>query len=187
MNKRWMLTIAATLSLLTPAASAPAVPAAPSAAPSAAAAVTATVAVANLPSLDADPPSAEVSKTPKMDEWSAAPKVKLARNVPGCNAYRVREWLKIHCSGFPGAGAALVAGSRDGVLVWVDPAGGEGPEAMAKPRDAEVVFPMRRGDGRLFQIAQFGEGYDGPIGWNNAYAISEYWVDGEPAPIVTIR
>jgi hypothetical protein len=36
-------------------------------------------------------------------------------------------------------------------------------------------------------IAQFGEGYDGPIGWNNAYAVSEYWVEGEPAPIVTIR
>ena len=185
MNKRWMLTVAAAIALLTPAASAPAVPAALSAAPSAAAATTASV--ANLPSLDADPPSAEVSKTPKMDEWSAAPKVRLARNVPGCNAYRVREWLKIHCSGFPGAGASLITGSRDGVLVWVDPAGGEGPDAMSKPRDAEVVFPVRRGDGRLFQIAQFGEGYDGPIGWNNAYAISEYWVDGEPAPIVTIR
>jgi hypothetical protein len=193
MNKRSMLTIAATLALVLPATNAPAIPAAPSARPSAAPAAAAPTAsaaasaVASGPSLDVDPPSAEVSKTPKMDEWNAAMKVKLARNVPGCNAYRVREWLKIHCSGFPGAGASLVTGSRDGVLVWVDPAGGDGPDAMAKPRDAEVVFPLRRGDGRIFQIAQFGEGYDGPIGWNNAYAISEYWIDGEPAPIVTIR
>jgi hypothetical protein len=186
MNKRWMLTIAGAAALLTPAASAPAVPAAPPAKPSASAAVAPAPHVEGK-SLDADPPSAEISKTPKAEEWSAAPAVKLARNVPGCNAYRVREWLKIHCSGFPGAGASLVSGSRDGVLVWVDPAGGEGPDAMMKPRDAEVVFPLRRGDGRLFQIAQFGEGYDGPIGWNNAYAVSEYWVDGEPAPIVTIR
>ncbi len=183
MNKRWMLTIAATLALVMPATNAPAVPAAPSAS----AATAPAIAAVDAPSLDADPPSAEVSKTPKLEEWIAAPKVKLARNVPGCSAYRVREWLKIHCSGFPGAGVSLVTGSRDGVLVWVDPAGGDGPDAMAKPRDAEVVFPLRRGDGRIFQIAQFGEGYDGPIGWNNAYAISEYWVDGEPAPIVTIR
>jgi hypothetical protein len=107
--------------------------------------------------------------------------------VAACNAYRVREWLKIHCSGFPGAGVSLLAGSRDGVQVWVDPSGGEGPEAMTKPRDAEIILPVRRGDGRIFQIAQFGEGYDGPIGWNNAYAVSEYWIDGEPAPIVTVR
>lgn len=189
MNKRWMLTIAAAMALLTPAADAPAVPASPSAAPSAAPPTTsATAMVAGEgTSLDADPPSAEISKTPKLDEWNGAPTVKLARNVPGCKAYRVREWLKIHCSGFPGAGASLVTGSRDGVLVWVDPAGGEGPDAMAKPRDAEIVFPVRRGDGRVFQIAQFGEGYDGPIGWNNAYAVSEYWIAGEPAPIVTIR
>ncbi len=187
MNKRWMLTIAAAAALLTPAVDAPAVPASPSAAPSAASSAAAPTAVAEGKSLDADPPGAEVSKAPKAEEWSAAPKVKLARNVPGCNTYRVREWLKIRCSGFPAAGASLIAGSRDGVLVWVDPAGGEGPDAMARPRDAEVVFPVRRGDGRLFQIAQFGEGYDGPIGWNNAYAVSEYWVDGEPAPIVTIR
>jgi hypothetical protein len=113
--------------------------------------------------------------------------VKLARNVPGCNASRVREWLKIHCSGFPGAGVALLAGSQEGVQVWVDSSGGEGAEAMTKPRDAEIILPLRRGDGRLFQIAQFGEGYDGPIGWNNAYAVSEYWIDGEAAPIVAIR
>jgi hypothetical protein len=177
MNKRWVLTIAAAAALLTPAMDAPAVPAAPSAAP---------VREEGTP-LDASPPGVEISKTPTIDEWKTAPQAKLARSVPACKSYRVREWLKIHCSGFPGAGASLVAGSRDGVLVWVDPAGGDGPDAMAKPRDAEVVFPMRRGDGRLFQIAQFGEGYDGPIGWNNAYAVSEYWIDGEPGPIVTVR
>jgi len=187
MNKRWILTIAAAAALLTPAAFAPAQPlgsAAPSAAPAASAAPPPSE---EGKSLDADPPGVEISKAPKIDEWKSAPRVKLARGVPACNAYRVREWLKIHCSGFPGAGVSLLAGSQEGVLVWVDPSGGEGSEAMTKPRDAEIVLPLRRGDGRLFQIAQFGEGYDGPIGWNNAYSVSEYWVDGEPAPIVTIR
>ena len=184
MNKRWLLTIAAVAALLTPAAEAPADPAA-SAAPSASAAPA--PASGEGTSLDAAPPSAEVSKAPTAEEWKTASRAKLARSVAACNAYRVREWLKIHCSGFPGAGVSLLAGSRDGVQVWVDPSGGDGPEAMTKPRDAEIILPVRRGDGRLFQIAQFGEGYDGPIGWNNAYSVSEYWVDGEPAPIVTIR
>jgi hypothetical protein len=184
MNKRWLLTIAAAAALLTPAADAPADPAASAAPVSSAAPAPARD---EGTSLEAAPPGAEISKAPKAEEWKTAPRVKLARSVAACNAYRVREWLKIHCSGFPGAGVSLLAGSRDGVQVWVDPSGGEGPEAMTKPRDAEIILPLRRGDGRLFQIAQFGEGYDGPSGWNNAYAVSEYWIEGEAAPIVTVR
>ncbi len=184
MNKRWLLTIAAAAALLTPAADAPADPAA-SAAPASSAAPA--PARDEGTSLEAAPPGVETSKAPTAEEWKTAPRVKLARNVAACNAYRVREWLKIHCSGFPGAGVSLLAGSRDGVQVWVDPIGGEGSFAMTKPRDAEIILPVRRGDGRLFQIAQFGEGYDGPIGWNNAYSVSEYWIEGEAAPIVTVR
>jgi hypothetical protein len=191
MNKRWLVTIPAATALLMAAQRAPAIPAASptasaSAAPVASAAAT-PPANGQAIALDVDPPGAEISKEPKIEEWKTAAPVKLARGVPACSAYRVREWLKIHCAGFPGAGVSLLAGSRDGVQVWVDPSGGEGSAAMAKPRDAEIILPLRRGDGRLFQIAQFGEGYDGPIGWNNAYSVSEYWVDGEPAPIVTVR
>jgi hypothetical protein len=184
MNKRWLLTIAAAAVLLTPAGQAPAYPAA-TAAPASSAAPAA--APGEGTSLEAAPPGAEVSKAPTAEEWKTASRVKLARNAPACSVYLVREWLKIHCSGFPGAGVSLLAGSRDGVQVWVDPSGGEGPDSMTKPRDAEIILPLRRGDGRLFQIAQFGEGYDGPIGWNNAFSVSECWIEGEAAPIVTVR
>jgi hypothetical protein len=134
----------------------------------------------------ADPPSAEVTPPPKPDEWKAAPVVRLSRDVEACRAYRVREWLKIHCAGFPAAGASLLAGTRTGVGLWVDPPRDPGDE-MKTLRSAEVIFPLRRGDGRLFQIGQFGEGYDGPVAWNLAFTISEQWIEGDGAPIVSVR
>ena len=143
-------------------------------------------ALADPRSFVADPPGAETSPRPKPDEWKDAPVVKLTRDVAACQAYRVREWMKIHCSGFPAAGVAQLAGPRTGVALWVDPQK-DPSETMKTNRGAEAIFPVQRGDGRLFQIAQFGEGYDGPIAWNLAYTVSEQWVEGERAPIVIIR
>lgn len=138
--------------------------------------------------LAAAPPSADKTPPPKLDEWKTAEPVELAHDVAACRATRVREWLKIRCDGFPAAGVSLLAGPRDGVEVWVDPRKeGDSAEIMKSPRPSEVIFPLRRGDGRIFQIGQFGPGWDGPIGWNVAYTISEQWVEGEAAPIVTIR
>jgi hypothetical protein len=133
-----------------------------------------------------DPPTAEVTPAPKPDEWKAAPAARLSRDVEACRGYRVREWLKIHCAGFPAAGVSLLAGTRTGVGLWVDPPR-DPSDGMKTARSAEVIFPVRRGDGRLFQVGQFGEGYDGPVAWNLAYTISEQWIDGERAPIITVR
>jgi hypothetical protein len=136
--------------------------------------------------LEVDPPSAVETPLPKPAEWKDAPQIRLAHDVDACRAYRVREWVKIHCSGFPAAGVSLLAGPSKGVEVWVDPPK-EPNENMKTPRDAEVIFPVRRGDGRLIQIGQFGEGYDGPVAWNLAYTISEQWIEDERAPIITVR
>lgn len=133
-----------------------------------------------------DPPGAEKTKAPTPEEWKTAPSVALTRGVAACRGYRVREWLKLHCDGFPAAGVSLLAGQSEGVMVYVDQANEGGNEAIKKPRPAEVIFPVRRGDGRVMQIAQFGEGYDGPLGWNVAFAVSEQWVEGEGAPIITV-
>jgi hypothetical protein len=132
------------------------------------------------------PPGAEKSKAPTPEEWKTAPWVALTRSAALCRAYRVREWLKIHCDGFPAAGVSLLAGQNEGVMVYVDQTSEAGNEVMKKPRPAEVIFPVRRGDGRVLQIAQFGEGYDGPLGWNVAFTVSEQWVDGEAGPIITV-
>ena len=140
----------------------------------------------DLASFASDPPAAEATPAPKPEEWKAAPAVRLTHDVGACRAYRVREWLKVHCSGFPAAGVALLAGSRPGVELWVDPPH-EAAETMMTARSAEVIFPVRRGDGRLFQIGQFGPGYDGPAAWNLAYTLSEQWIDGDRAPIISLR
>ncbi len=138
------------------------------------------------PSLAADPPGADVTPAPKPDEWKTAPVVGLAHDVKACRAYRVREWLKVHCTGFPAAGVSLLAGARTGVQLWVDPPR-DPADGMKTLRSAEVIFPVRRGDGRLFQIGQFGPGYDGPVAWNLAFTLSEQWIEGESAPIVSVR
>jgi hypothetical protein len=133
-----------------------------------------------------DPPPAEATPIPKPDEWKDAPSVQLTRDVAACHAYRVREWVKIHCAGFPAAGVSQLAGTRTGVALWVDTQK-DPSETMKTLRSAEAIFPLRRGDGRLIQVAQFGEGYDGPIAWNLAYTISEQWVEGDRAPLVIVR
>jgi hypothetical protein len=138
-------------------------------------------------SFQEEPPGAEKSAAPSVEAWREAPLVALDRGVAACRAYRVREWLKIHCDSFPAAGVSLLAGDPEGVLTWVDPVTeGTSQEAMKKPRGAQVIFPVRRGDGRVVQIAQFGEGYDGPLGWNAGFTVSEQWLPEEPSPLITV-
>jgi len=132
------------------------------------------------------PPPPDASPAPKPEEWKDAPKVRIDHDVEACRAYRLREWIKINCTGLPAAGVSLLAGTRADVALWVDPPKDDA-ETMKTPRAVEVIFPVRRGDGRLFQVGQFGEGYDGPVSWNVGLAISEQWIEGERAPIVSVR
>jgi hypothetical protein len=137
-------------------------------------------------SFAANPPPPDATPAPKPEEWQDAPTVRLDHDVESCRAYRVREWIKINCTGMPAAGASLLAGTSTGVALWVDPPKDDG-ETMKTPRTVEVIFPVRRGDGRLLQVGQFGEGYDGPVSWNVGVEISEQWIEGESAPIVSVR
>jgi len=135
---------------------------------------------------ESDPPGAEKSGAPSAEEWKTALPVKLTREVATCRSYRLREWLKLYCDNFPAAGVSLLAGQVEGLMVFVEQDSAGGNEAMKKNRSASVVFPVRRGDGRMIQIAQFGEGYDGPIGWNVAVTLSEQWATGEAAPTIAV-
>src|SRR4051794_24916613 len=56
-----------------------------------------------LSSFEVEPPGSEVTPAPKPDEWKTARPVKLTHDAEGCQAFRAREWLKIHCGGFPAA------------------------------------------------------------------------------------
>jgi hypothetical protein len=152
-----------------------------SASPSASAAASAAPdAGAALPRFDAEPFSDEKTERPTAAEWKPLKPVALTDPLPfDCNAYRLREWIKIRCSGLQSASIALLGGGREGVLVGVDPAA---PDSFGVPRGGEVVFPVRRGDRRVFEWSTFGEAYDG-IGFPIlAFLISESWAPDEPGP-----
>jgi hypothetical protein len=135
--------------------------------------------------MEDDPPGEEKTPAPSLDEWKGAAKIKIARADKRCNAYRVREWVKIHCA-FPAAGAALMAGSPDGVAVWVDRPSMEIEQVAFTPRGVDVIFPVRRGDARYFELFEWIADYMYPSGHSVAVSISESWVEGEPAPVITM-
>jgi hypothetical protein len=135
---------------------------------------------------DDPPPSTEESPAPKAEDWKSAAEVRLLRHDARCKAYRVREWIKVHCAIAGASAVTQVAGGNKGVNVWVDNAAAELQSVGEKVRGAEIVFPCRRGDARYFELFSFRSGYLGPDGWDVTAHVSEQWVDGEPSPIVTM-
>lgn len=136
----------------------------------------------------------EKSKKPSMAEWAAAPKVALTRVSPqlaksgGCQAYLVREWLKVRCGGMPLAAFSMLGGERDDVMMWITPA----KEPTEPPTSGEVIFPLRKGEVRVLAGWTFGEGYDGPLTVLPAFVLQEDWLEdltseGQTGPIVTLH
>ncbi|UQA54558.1 hypothetical protein [Polyangium aurulentum] len=122
-------------------------------------------------------------KPPKSSEWVNAARVRITRRGPraaGCRAWRTRSWLKVHCDAKITA-AALVGGTSAGTSFWLSPPkpGEPSPEA------GEVMFPMRPGDRRIFELFSFGETYGGSM-VSPGLVLQEYWLAGEPAPTVVM-
>jgi hypothetical protein len=144
----------------------------------------------DVPSLDApsaalrgladDPPTSERSAVPTAAEWTTAESVRLSRTsarATGCAARRVREWLRVRCP-VPTFAVSLVGGSVEGLSFWITP--------QAQGSQGEAQFPLRRGDRRVVQLwTSRGEG-EGPRAPAAGLVIQEHWIDGEPAPTVTV-
>ncbi len=141
---------------------------------------------ADLPAFDAEAFPAEKSRAPTLAEWTAAPRVRLTRMIKtsGCNAARVREWVKIHCD-LQTAGLRLIAGSTDGVALWVAEPIGYSP-FLTMGRFSEIVFPVRQGDRRIFELLrlEFGE-WDG-WGTTSSFLVEEEWLEGETPQIAML-
>jgi hypothetical protein len=122
---------------------------------------------------------------PTPAEWKPTTPVRLTDPLPfECNAYRLREWVKIRCSHLQTAELAFLGGERDGVTLFVDPPPKDGSPASP---GGEIVFPVRRGDRRVFEWSMFGESYEG-IGFPQlAFLISESWAPDEPAPVIIAK
>jgi hypothetical protein len=161
-----------------------------------------------LPAFDAEPFPDEETKSPKPSEWSSATEVRLTRASRGttdCHAFRLHEWIKIHCDKKT-AGLRLLAGSTDGIALWVpdslvsrEAPPGEDPTRQAKREEewletmgrfGEIVFPVRRGDRRVFEWLGLNAewGYDGGlwIGSSSRMIVEEQWLEGAKKPRIAL-
>ncbi|EYF03753.1 hypothetical protein [Chondromyces apiculatus] len=135
--------------------------------------------------LGAEPFPAEPSKRPTAAEWADAGVVRLTRSGPataGCRTYRVREWLRFRCPDLTFSAVSLLGGRTEGVAFWITP-----PKDSDLTRGGEVMFPVRRGDRRAFQILTFGPGYDGPFTLLPAIVLQEQWLEDDPEPTIIAR
>lgn len=143
---------------------------------------------AELPPFDAEPFPEEKSKAPRPGEWKEARAVRLgrvARAARGCTAHRLREWVKIHCDRHT-SGLRLLAGSAEGVEISVPEAATPQDGLASVGRFFEIVFPVRRGDQRVFETFDFDFGlYDG-FGTEPGLLVEEEWREGAPGPRIAL-
>ena len=133
---------------------------------------------AELPAFDAEPLPTEKSKAPTLAEWTAAQRVRLTRTSRsiGCKASRVREWVKIRCEQQT-AGLRLIAGSTDGIALWVPEPFGDNVFGTLG-RFSEIVFPVRQGDRRIFELVTLSLGEWEGWGTTSTYLVEEEWLEG---------
>jgi len=142
----------------------------------------------DLPKFDAEPFPDDKSKTPTLAEWTAAPRVRLTRmsRSVGCTAKRVREWMKIRCERQT-AGLRLIAGSADGIALWVpEPISQENPFATMG-RFSEIVFPVRRGDRRIFEVLMLDFGEWEGWGTSSSFLVEEEWPESGAPQIAMLK
>ncbi|HVY46420.1 MAG TPA: hypothetical protein VHB21_11100, partial [Minicystis sp.] len=147
----------------------------------------------------ADPPGAERSPKPTAAEWDAARPIDLPHESELCAVRRVREWARVACRTRPCSSAhafvgeypaqplaevTLVAGSKEDVDLSF-----EHPDyAGYRPTYGigVVVFPVRRGDARLFEVDQLVDAHKAWVLYDGAVDVSESWPDGAPAPAIAV-
>ena len=129
--------------------------------------------------LESNPP-AGTSKVPSYAEWKEAKRVRLLRSLPrGCKASLKREWIRLHCEGQV-EGVAHLAGATDDVFFTTVP---PNYEDWQNPYRGSVIliFPVRRGQRRLFQIVGDEWGHN-----TGALTVSSQWLDGQAGPWVSL-
>jgi hypothetical protein len=142
---------------------------------------------------DAEPFAEDKSKAPSQDEWKGAAEVRLSHVAPlaaSCRAYRVREWIKIHCERKTAA-LRLIAGSTEGVAMFT--ANGIGDRNTSSTffetmgRFGQLIFPVRRGDRRLFEWVDFDFGEWEGWGVDSSFVVEEAWPEGAKGPEIALR
>lgn len=123
------------------------------------------------------------TKTPKAADWVSATRVRVERRGPraeNCRVWRAKNWVKVHCD-VQTTAASLVGGDHKGVSLWMP----EPKEGVPAPGAGEVMFPIRPGDRRIFELFSFGETYGGSM-VSPGLVLQEYWIEGEAAPVIVL-
>jgi hypothetical protein len=114
--------------------------------------------------------------TPSLEEWRSAPALTLTHNGDErCSAKQLREWVMIRCSTWSVSQVDLIAGTKQNVNAWVT----EGDWEHELEPAAVVVFPVRPGDRRVFQVTGRSRYTAIPV-----VIITELWLDDD---VPTIR
>jgi hypothetical protein len=121
-----------------------------------------------LPRITAEPWPQTRSPAPTRGEWGQAKPVRATRSLSGCTIKRVREWVRAECGG---NALMMAGGSQEGVTLDAN---------LNRDVESAIVFPVRRGDRRVFQLASFWK-------WMNEFGVlSEQWLDGDAEPTITV-
>jgi hypothetical protein len=140
-----------------------------------------------LPAFDEAPFPEEKSARPKDAEWKAMPAVAVSPGsyIPySCKVYRIREWMQIRCTESTGQITMLGGNNPEDVTARLDPIM---EEWNPFPNGAEIVFPVRRGDRRVFEWLGVEFGYRGANTATSFLVISEAWMPWEEKPTVFMR
>ncbi len=126
-------------------------------------------------------PPSDISKQPTAAEWNGAQPLPLRRAHATCRAQALREWVRVTCDQAY-LGVRVIAGPND-VSIADPPAREQG-----KPRGVHVIFPVRRGDQRLIELAEMME-----FMWKSwtvrerlETVISVSFGEADSAPIITV-
>ncbi len=123
------------------------------------------------------PPDADKTPPPTWPEWHAAAPL-AQRRAPKCKVFRVREWVRAHCDleDYQFAGLAEIVGGGAGVEV------SEGRFGAG----ADVVFPMRRGDARVFEIDHVIDRTRMASFWDAGAIVMASFREGDAEPTIVL-
>jgi hypothetical protein len=126
---------------------------------------------------------------PTSSEWFA--QKPLHTTHARCFARVVREWMSIHCVSpanrwlEPMGIVRVLAGDATEVQQWTHVAPLKEDDAFPHIT-AAAIFPVRRGDRRLLEIAYVSHGAHQRFDTIEAYTISVAWLEGMKSPDVTV-
>jgi hypothetical protein len=123
----------------------------------------------------------EKTPRPKDADWQGTQPSDISiQGLPrGCSALRIHEWVRVRCESTL-ASIGLVGGDRTDVSVRMGPVNEE--FLMPASSGGEMVFPVRRGDRRLFEWVAVEFGYKGMMSTGPLFVLSEVWLPGDDTP-----